>query len=352
MKSENSRVNFSEQTGITDDVLQAFLQGKLTEEQQVLFMRLLEEDEFARDAVAGWQSAAGEDLFSDTVERIQKRSGAEKRGMTIRFPLLLAAASLALLLGLGWWLWQMNIPEENIAQINPSETVMGVEDQPASDRIVPADKHDTLSESSTQAIPDSGEKAAANAVMTDKRTDEEVSKKQNNLVAAESPAQNTRTEEMTAEPAVAQRGARAEPSVPVAATEDATASTRTMYAETAANRDQAKARLEQRQYEQAAADYRVLLKEKPEDAELLYYGGIAEYILGNMNTAEQRFDQLLKGKRGYNEGSQWYKANILLKKGKKEEAVLLLKALSQKPGSYQERAAKKLQDLGDKKGNP
>jgi len=42
------------------------------------------------------------------------------------------------------------------------------------------------------------------------------------------------------------------------------------------------------------------------------------------------------------DGSKWYKANILLKQGKKEEAKKLFQQLSETSGSYKERAQKKL----------
>jgi tetratricopeptide (TPR) repeat protein len=98
-------------------------------------------------------------------------------------------------------------------------------------------------------------------------------------------------------------------------------------------------------YKKASEQFDVLLKNQPENAEALYFGGISDYINGNTKKSEKNFDKLLSGSKGYVEGSKWYKANILLKKGKKEEAKKLLEDLSQTNGSYKERAVKKLAEV-------
>jgi predicted Zn-dependent protease len=71
---------------------------------------------------------------------------------------------------------------------------------------------------------------------------------------------------------------------------------------------------------------------------------VSTYINGNTAKAEQQFDKLLR--RGvYVEGSKWYKANILLKKGKTAEAKELLQSLDKNNGCYHDRAVKKLEAL-------
>ena len=88
-----------------------------------------------------------------------------------------------------------------------------------------------------------------------------------------------------------------------------------------------------------------ILKQQPNNIDALYWGGISDYINGNTKKSEKNFDKLLKDGTKYVEGSKWYKANILLKKGKKEEAKKLLDELSNTSGSYKERAVKKKAEM-------
>ncbi len=98
-------------------------------------------------------------------------------------------------------------------------------------------------------------------------------------------------------------------------------------------------------YKKASQDFDLLLKQQPQNADALYFGGISDYINGNNKKSEQNFDKLLKSGNKFQEGSKWYKANILLKKGKKEEAKKLLDELAGSNGSYKERAIKKKAEL-------
>jgi len=66
---------------------------------------------------------------------------------------------------------------------------------------------------------------------------------------------------------------------------------------------------------------------------------------GNTKKSEKNFEKLLKEGAKYSEGSKWYKANILLKKGKRDEAKKLLDELANSGGSYKERAVKKKAEM-------
>ena len=55
-------------------------------------------------------------------------------------------------------------------------------------------------------------------------------------------------------------------------------------------------------------------------------------------------DKLIK-KGSYTEGSKWYKANILLSKGNKDDAVKILKQLTSSTSVFKERAIKKLEEI-------
>jgi tetratricopeptide (TPR) repeat protein len=99
------------------------------------------------------------------------------------------------------------------------------------------------------------------------------------------------------------------------------------------------------EYKKSAEQFDEILKAQPENADALYFGGISDYINGNGKRAEKSFDKLMKKGTKFLDGSKWYKANILLSKGKKEEARKLLDELSVTGGSYKERAIKKRAEM-------
>ena len=99
-------------------------------------------------------------------------------------------------------------------------------------------------------------------------------------------------------------------------------------------------------YKDASEQFDAILRQQGSNADALYFGGISDYINGNNRKSEKNFDKLLKEGSKYIEGSKWYKANILIQKGKRDEAKKLLDELSQTNGSYKERAVKKKAELG------
>ena len=98
-------------------------------------------------------------------------------------------------------------------------------------------------------------------------------------------------------------------------------------------------------YKASSDQFSEILKQQPNNADALYFGGISEYINGNSKKSEKNFDKLLKEGTKFSEGSKWYKANILLKKGKKDEAKKILDELANSTGSYKERAVKKKAEM-------
>jgi len=98
-------------------------------------------------------------------------------------------------------------------------------------------------------------------------------------------------------------------------------------------------------YKASSEQFSQILSQQPNNVDALYFGGISDYINGNTKKSEKNFDKLLKEGAKYSEGSKWYKANILLKKGKKDEAKKLLDELANSGGSYKERAVKKKAEM-------
>lgn len=98
-------------------------------------------------------------------------------------------------------------------------------------------------------------------------------------------------------------------------------------------------------YKTSSEQFSEILKQQPGNADALYFGGISDYINGNTKRSEKNFDKLLKDGTKFTEGSKWYKANILLKKGKRDEAKKILDELANSGGSYRERAIKKKAEM-------
>ncbi len=98
-------------------------------------------------------------------------------------------------------------------------------------------------------------------------------------------------------------------------------------------------------YKESSEQFETILKSQPNNSDAQYFGGVSDYLNGNLSKSEKQFDKLLKGGNRYTEGSKWYKANILIKKGKKEEAKKILQDLSNTNNSYKERATNKLKEL-------
>jgi len=97
-------------------------------------------------------------------------------------------------------------------------------------------------------------------------------------------------------------------------------------------------------YKKAAGKFDEELKVHPDNADALYFGGVSNYIAGDNGKAEKNFEKLIK-KGIYADGSKWYKANVLIRKGKKEEAKNIIRELTNSSGSYKERAIKKYEEL-------
>ncbi len=97
-------------------------------------------------------------------------------------------------------------------------------------------------------------------------------------------------------------------------------------------------------FKEAAKRYDKVLSNQPENIDALFFGGICEYKNGRLKPAEKNFDKLIKSGQ-YVDGSKWYKANVLIDRGKKDEAKQLLKELSTTPNPYKDRAVKKYEEV-------
>ncbi|MCS6819103.1 MAG: hypothetical protein RMJ53_07900 [Chitinophagales bacterium] len=111
------------------------------------------------------------------------------------------------------------------------------------------------------------------------------------------------------------------------------------------NMESAMENFKKKNYKAAAKQFNKIAEREPENLDAIYYGGISLYINGDNNKALKNFEKLIEKGKKHTDGSKWYKSQILLRKGKKDEALLLLFELSSSTGIFQERAIEKINEL-------
>ena len=94
----------------------------------------------------------------------------------------------------------------------------------------------------------------------------------------------------------------------------------------------------------AEKKYKEILALQPDNSDALYFGGVCAFYNSSPGFGEANFDKLAKTNQ-YTEGAKWYKAEILIKKGKKDEAKSLLRDLINSNGYFKERAVKEYESL-------
>lgn len=359
---------------ITEEAMLAYLSGALSAADKAQFEQLLANDPFAQEALEGLQSIAQPTMVQPTIatlqNKVRERAGI-KEAKTIKLhwaTYAWAAAVVGLLIGVGVLminlmdtkgstlaenkeatpneitLFDANEKETKLEQgpIATEERTTKEPQLPSNSSISESIEADDAEQSKKLKLKDEPTAASeTNSVATSANV---VTKTMGNEGAARAGEKGTMSQSKEAEfvePKVKKESAA--PSTTVAISDAMTVSESKNKA--TVSMDDAMKEFNSGNYKKASEQFDALLKIHPENAEALYFGGISDYINGNTKKSEKNFDKLLTGSKGYAEGSKWYKANILLKKGKKEEAKKLLQDLSQTNGSYKERAVKKLTEV-------
>jgi len=359
---------------ITEEAMLAYLRGEFSAEDKTKFEELLATDPFAQDALEGLQGVSQPSLVQPTLialqNKVRERSGL-KEAKTIKLhwaTYAWAAAVIGLLMGVGVLLINMlNTKDATLAENQetvPTETSL-FEAQESEAKLeqgpLPDAESGTIADEKPKTIVAEPLTTTTDVVQNKKP---ELREDQNATAgAAMSAPVAINTTAAPAKPAIGDDKLREEEKVPstslrsaealdVVSKKEATSKMNTEAMAVAPDKnkkmvtvDDAMKDFNSGNYQKASEQFDAVLKSQPDNAEALYFGGISDYINGNTKKSEKNFDKLLADSRGYVEGSKWYKANILLKKGKKEEAKKLLQDLSQTNGSYKERAVKKLAEI-------
>lgn len=387
----------TEEGVISQEALLAYAQGRLGAEEVDQVDKLLRDDPFAQEALDGIRNsaaAAGMDSAVSAINtRLREKAGMrekKRKGIEIHWATYAYAAMIVgVLLGLGFVM--VHFIQQNDTSITMNKaTPQAEESVPVNERkseptdMLPDTTHlveaqpapvatdtaqvtalntGTLSVNSDLSSPSVGNKPNATGQMPSKLP-----------VTAASGNTFTPASEKKASPAQAEEVVVSKPTI-AAGTDDANGKAGARVATTtAADKDAAKAvpaaptptkaevkkekanataadhmkearaLFDAGDFKEAAKKYDKVLSDQPDNIDALFFGGICEYKNGKLKPAEKNFDRLIKSGQ-YVDGSKWYKANVLIERGKKDEAKQLLKELSTTSNSYKDRAVKKYEEI-------
>ncbi len=369
---------------ISEHDMLAYLRNELSQEQRQQFEKLLAEDPFAQDALEGLQAsesvnAAGR--IANIRHRISEKTGAkETRLIQIHWiNYAYAAVVFGVLVGVGFLVIHFAGNNKNELALNKpgdASTEQTLFEEKADSAVAETSSAelltDTIAIAANTKAEDAGGTVASESLKNQASENVAVPVKAITTTSSNAPAEVNSTIVATSNADAAVSGA-AKASMEregIKVTEeskvmkDAKRNEVAVRSEAAARQPEATQKKTETEksksastslddamksfnaasYQKASEQFDEVLKRDPDNTEALYFGGISDYLNGKSAKSEKSFDKLVKTNR-YTEGSKWYKANILLKKGKKEEATKLLNELSGSSGMYKERAVKKLEEL-------
>ncbi len=376
---KKDKVILSEQGIVTEEALTAYLQNKLSPDDRLQLEKLLQEDPFAQDALEGLKSSLNQTTVKASIsslnKKVRERSGLkERKKLEIHWVnYAWAAVVLGLLIGIGFIM--VNFLDKKTDNLALNEK----KEMPAAPALQPKDTVSISAKPETLTTDSNATKrvvADTLAIMVSKNVAVSKQEEQKPVLQTEKDLKKTEAAKQAAAPidamqtknAIAKNApenlqkkddkqnnvkspvAGVNERAPAAADKEVKAKKTEDYKQEvrdpAALQDEAMKSFNSGDYNTAADGFDKILKHDPENADALYFGGISDYINGKTVKSESNFDKLLKKGSKYQEGSKWYKANILIKKGHSEAAKALLQDLTNTNGSYKERAIKKLAEMG------
>ncbi|MES2619772.1 MAG: hypothetical protein V4615_02895 [Bacteroidota bacterium] len=339
----------------------AYLNNQLSADQKQQFETLLKADPFAQEALEGLQTAQNEVPLSTSLtsihKKVRERIGLkDKKRFGIHWSnYAWAAVLLGLLVGIGFVMINFIGNRESNIALNKSQTestnLFETEQE-----IKPADIPVTIIPDSIVSVKQiQNDTLKGEAIPSESADNNSNSKAKVEIGNIAKPSASTSTEtgskaKQSEKSASSDIDKKPEPtSVTVPTTQKVVRGSIVEKEETdrvtIVTMDDAMKNFNSGNYKKSSEQFEAILQQQPNNADALYFGGISDYINGNPRKSEKNFDKLLKDGTKFGEGSKWYKANILIQKGKREEARKLLDELSQSNGSYKERAIKKKAEI-------
>lgn len=350
--AKNSTIVLLHEGHITDAAISAYVEDRLPDAQRDEFLKLLAQDPFAQEAVEGLKLSSAKAITEKLEEihlALQEKTGAGKKksfSLNINWSLLAyAAAVVGLLVGVGFmfsW-YKQNAQDTQLAMVEQVDTLSLVKEEVVILDDTSVTLEDTTALASTEVLET--EISASAPIASATIPIEETATPAPALMASKKQLEKSEA------PAAARGAVGATAKMTADRTEDALRVTNDMSAKsfdkaqsTQGTYQQAIQQFNSGDYKQAEQTFGEVIQSSPDNYDAVYFEGVSSYINGNNAKAEQNFDKLLK-KGAYAEGSKWYKANILLKKGKTEDAKRLLNDLSSGSSIFKERAVKKLETI-------
>lgn len=323
------QINLTEDGVITQDALLAYAEGRLSDNERKEMDKLLSNDPFANDALEGMRQTANPGSINTAVTSINvkllEQSGIrerKKKGIEIHWSTYAyAALILGVLVGIGFIMiyFLSGNNHNNIAEQKPIKAIEQNQPEPAK-----ITTKDTLQQKLKPQITDS---LTTNAPIIASNNKPDSLKQKTAILASNTEKDNI-----------------AQNSTKVAAPASYTT---TVGGQVAAQLGVARTYFEAGNYIEAEKKYNEVLASDPNNTDALYFGGVASFLNGSKGLGEANFDKLAKTTY-YTEGVKWYKANVLIKKGRKEEAKQLLRDLINTNTVFKERAVKQYEELYSK----
>lgn len=379
-----NKIALTENGVVSQEALLAYVEGKLDVASVQELEKLLQEDVFAQEALEGLQNTAAIGSVGASViainNKLRDKTGLKdkKKAVGIDFHwanYAYAAVVFGVLIGCGFLIVNYLGNSNNAIAENKNQQNVEIQEAPAQTTEAVGAQDSTLStKENSQPLLDSvkmyettvadvqklegvkNEKAKEEVspasvgsvtatVTTAKR--EEVAQNQSpakDQVAITEAAKPTAAMTYKADEAAAGKASLREKKTEAKSISKEAEGSNESDQKKSVNLEEAMTLFNSGEFKKAASKFDEELKVHPENAEALYFGGVSNYISGENNNAQQKFEKLIK-KGVYTDGAKWYKANVLLRKGNKEEAKQIIRELTNTTGSYKERAIKKYDEL-------
>ena len=293
---------------ITEEALLAYAEGKLSPVEQAEMERLLRDDPFAQEALEGMRKSSKPSEIHHALtsinSQLREKTGIRernKKGIQIHWAnYAYAALVLGVLVGVAFVMIHIFSNKQKEQMAKATDSVPVIEEK----------KKEEPKVDSARLI--------AEAALKDSLAHKADS------IAAIATQNSSQGDQKTAAPTIDNTGSS--------------------NGDVSAQLAVAKAFFDANGYGNAEKKYDDILAKQPDNIEALYFGGICNYINGTKALGEANFDRLMKG-GVYMDGAKWYKALILIRNGKKDQAKPILKDLTITGGYFKDRATKQYQDL-------
>lgn len=376
---------------ITDQAILAYLKGELSPHDTAEFDKLLAADPFAREALEGLQIANAQKLkasFSELSHKIQEKSGSakaeKKTSFTLFFRYAAVAALVAVFIGVAFLTTNyFNEQAQKLAlkeEATTQEAAPLLQEADSQVQLAEAPITDTLSTemlAEQSADISSINDSATQGIASNAETSQQVATKASSIAASPTmpPSPSPATKQVAAKPIAKEQETKQVKEATKQSNAIQTKTTQSAVSNTPKTNSQADAitgdaataaihaaekkteekndklsesmedameSFNNRDYKDAAKKFNKIASKDPSNLDAIYFEGISQFINGDNNKALKNFDKLLSNGAKHSDGSKWYKAQILLKKGKKEDAKKLLNDLKEGNSSFKDRAIKKL----------